>query len=369
MVLTSKNRKVSARSRQRSGSGGDSKKQAQTCAPAVAQSDLLNLKLAPIISEEHPQLSKRREIEKEFFTSLTYLCDFYGISLVRNKSISFPMNILAAYEELSAKLLDRNSNLRLAIIQDDTHVATLATARPFDTNNTLYYIPCEPLYLFLEDNSRQPLADLCLSIFTYLFQVVEIPHHRQWASYLNQMYDMIEQWMIEEDQPEEAEYLEAELKELDENAGRGEYILQLISDCSHVNSFERRVADFQASGEVEADFLLTAKKALTLYLDFPNRSVMDAIHPELIPEDDYGNGIVHADKYMSFIWSFNDSVYDTLEDTINCDLQECSVIEEPFAMQFFDHIPDREVHDFDFENRLFSLIDDLVANLRDLQFN
>ncbi|RZK42674.1 MAG: hypothetical protein EOO90_06445 [Pedobacter sp.] len=351
MVPASKNRKIPVRTRQSPGSGSHSKKQNKNCTTAVSRADLLTMKLMPIVSTEHPELCKQREIEKEFFSSLAYLCDFYGLSVVRNKSMVFPINILAAFEEISAKLLDKNENLKLAIVQDHRYLATLATAKPFDTNMTLYYIPCEPLYLFLEDNSRKPLADLCLSVFTYLFQVAEVPHHRQSSSYLSQIYDTLEQWLIEEDEPLEAEYREAEIEELEENFNRGDHLLRQISDWEHLRCFEQRVASFQPSTKVEIDFLDTASKALALYLDFPDRSLMQNIHTELIAEDEDSNGRVRADKYMSFIWSFNDSVYDMLEDTINCDLQECINIDEPFAMQFFDCLPDTEVHDFDFEIR------------------
>ena len=53
---------------------------------------------------------------------------------------------------------------------------------------------------------------------------------------------------------------------------------------------------------------------------------------------------------------------DELNEMINCSLQEIAVMDEPTAVYLFDKLPNPDQKEFDFETRLF----DLMERLRDL---
>lgn len=363
MELTSTIGTIYTRPRQGTRPNRSTQEQIKACPRKFSGTDFLKQQFYPIVSTGHPELKHWRKLEKEFFSSLKHLCRFYDLDFKVDPALAYPVNISIAFQQLSAQLIRKRTDLKLAIIQDDTHLATLATAKTFDTNTTLYYIPCEPVYRFMQ-NGRRKLTDLCLSIFTYLYQIIEVPYHRDYT-YMCSMYDLIEQWM-DEDEEDDREAGLAELREIEK---LGDFMQAKMSDKSHLQKFEQRVTFFKPRTKAERDFLATAIKAFELYRDYPNRSIFDSIYSELFEQDEDSDGTVHVEQYISFLWSFKGDIYDNLEDTINCDLQERVTMEEPTALQVFDSRQTTEVHDLDFEVRLFDLLDQLVGDLRELSYS
>jgi hypothetical protein len=69
-----------------------------------------------------------------------------------------------------------------------------------------------------------------------------------------------------------------------------------------------------------------------------------------------------VDEYMGFYWSDKDCFKYELLEMINCSFQERPVMDEPTAVHYLIPCPTLNRKDFDFENRLF----DLIERLRDL---
>jgi len=52
-------------------------------------------------------------------------------------------------------------------------------------------------------------------------------------------------------------------------------------------------------------------------------------------------------------------------ETVNCELQEYSEIDEPISMQLFDEPQNQITHDLSFEQEFFDLLNELSDNLYD----
>ena len=70
-------------------------------------------------------------------------------------------------------------------------------------------------------------------------------------------------------------------------------------------------------------------------------------------------GKVIMDKYISFCAETKGMLSDMLFETINAELNECSITEEPIIIKKFDGSKISE-NNLDFENRLFPLIEELI---------
>jgi len=102
---------------------------------------------------------------------------------------------------------------------------------------------------------------------------------------------------------------------------------------------------------------MVAKGFLSLYQQYPQRSVFDHIHSGLLyPQDE---DRISAEQYISFYWSGNDCFQDCLFEMIDNHFQEIAYIDEPVHITLFDCLPSNVTPDFDFESRLFELIDNL----------
>lgn len=147
---------------------------------------------------------------------------------------------------------------------------------------------------------------------------------------------------------------------------RSKWLLEKLNKKIHLQKFEKRINCFHPCSETEQELLALAGQAYALYCDFPNFSVMDRIEMGLFDQDEnYGSCRVYAENYLSFIWSFNDCLYDQLMETVNSDLQEYNEIDEPATIQFFDTLQLSEAHDHSFETRFFDLLNGITDNLTD----
>lgn len=79
-------------------------------------------------------------------------------------------------------------------------------------------------------------------------------------------------------------------------------------------------------------------------------------------DDDYGNSAITMDKYISFVADTKGGLYENIEQSINVEFNEYGSIEEP---TIYTPINGTQITkaDFDFEYRIFSLLDDLYCVL------
>jgi hypothetical protein len=297
------------------------------------------------------------ETEKQFFQSLTNLLNLYNITHPAMDGVVYPQNVAEAYEYVCDKLKKADSNAECLILRDELHPAVLATIKRYDTRQTLYYIPVHGLWQIINCARLQPLADLLLCICAYLYQVADIPFFRDPSSYLYYEYEIIGDWIDEDEGEIEEEYITEQRNDLAFMADAGDRILQVIAQESTLEQLELRIDAYCHWEQCRKSVVELARDFLALYRQYPKRSIMDNIHPDLF-EPEYSEH-TRAEQYISFYWSGYDTINDQLFEIINNELQENGSIEEPLSIQLFD-TPQGTISDnLDFENRLFGLIDRL----------
>ncbi|WP_091154465.1 hypothetical protein [Mucilaginibacter pineti] len=302
-------------------------------------------------------------MEAEFFRSLTNLCEVYGIAEPDVSALEFPQNVTTAYMQVeeAVKLKDKSANC--IIINDSSHRATLAVLKRYDTGMCLYYIPVRPLWNLVQTAQQQPLAEMLLSVYAYLFQVVQVPYYTEYDSYLSGEYETLRNWIEEADDEgeEEQQYRDEQLDLLHTMEYSGNRILTLIRENDYLMKWEENIKAYHGSENWDLETEALAKQFLTLHKEYPQRSVFDNIHDELVEPEETER--IRAEQYISFYWSSNDCMQDMLFEMINNEFQECGVTDEPTSVRLFDIPEAKPDNDLDFEKRLFDLIEKLCALL------
>ncbi len=321
----------------------------------------LKHRFIPLTDGQAEHLSERDAIEIDFFRSLANLAAMYSFEPLDVSGKVYPDNIRCAYRDAQLKVKTISPHLTLIVLRDENHLATLATIRPMDLGATLYYVPVRPLWNLLHDIEQQQVAELLLSVYAYLYKVVQVPYYRDGNSYLYGTYEMIGEWVEEDPDSLDTEDYEAQVENLEAATCHGDSIRELLNIPCHLAAFDQRVKDFQPSYEWEQQLHQTCIKYLNLYQSYPNRSVFDNIHERLVmPQEEER---IYPEQYLSFFWDYDDCIYDSLFETVNAELQEKSVMDEPVAMQLFDCPQPQQMHSLDFEEKLFELIEELNSLL------
>jgi hypothetical protein len=302
-------------------------------------------------------------VEAEFFRSLAGLCTTYEIPEPDVSAIDFPQNVTTAYMQIKESLTLKDKNADCIIIKDESHSATLAVLKRFDTGMCLYYIPVRPLWNLAQTARWQPLAQMLLSVYAYLYQIAKLPYYTENDSYLFGEYDMLQQWIDEADDEEEEErqYRDEQTEQMELLNHAGNRLVTLIRDNNYLLHWEANIKAYRQSGDWDLETESIADQFLTLFKEYPHRTFFDNIHDELVESQETER--IRMEQYVSFYWSSNDCFYDMLFDTVNNEFQECGVTDEPIAVQLFDTPQARVLNDLDFEKRLFELIDKLCGIL------
>ena len=157
--------------------------------------------------------SKSDKTERDFFQSLSKLAEHYNIEPAQTKQFDYPYNMALAMtdveEKLKSKVLDWEE---IRLVQDSKKTYFVSEER-YNTGATLFYIPVSPLYRLLHDKKRKSNAHLLLSVCAYLYHIADIPYYRQEASYLYWMYEMMNDWVEQDDYTEETEVYLSEIKQ------------------------------------------------------------------------------------------------------------------------------------------------------------
>jgi hypothetical protein len=365
METLSANRRIRNRSKQSAGLGADQKRQAQCRTTQFCGSDFLRAHFPKLNSAVYPGLQNTSLVEREFFNSLSNLEKLYGFLVDRDEGLSYPHNITNTFQSAIGQM-EKISNLKLAIMRGEGHTATIATVKDFDTRTTLYYIPVEPLFDMLNDNSKVEPAELLLSIFAYLYQVHHIAYYAEKGNYMHYIYKTLEDWILA-DFEEDSEQADAHLEHFAYLNHSGNELLEKISDPAQLKLFSSRLSVFKPQTKAENELLETAKQAFDLFSKYPSRSVLEAVRYDILPREAYeDNQCISPDQYISFYWSNEDSLYDELWQTINEQLAEYCMIAEPSALQYFDKPQKKEHHNHDFAILFFDLLNRLADTLNDL---
>jgi hypothetical protein len=329
--------------------------------PKFGGNGFLNHRFIPLINAQQEEIRNNRAIEGNFFRSLTNLAETYSFAPLDVSEKIYPDNIRSAFSYAELKLKAANPDLSLIILQDENHQATLATVLPLNLPTTLYYVAIRPVWNLLQDKAKKKLTEVLLSVFAYLYKVVQVPYYRDNSSYLSGTYEMIREW-IEED-PEgldEADYGE-QIANFDAASNNGDRLRDILNNPCHLIQFEQRLKKLKPSGEWQRELHKVCMKFLNLYTSYPDRSIFDNIYEGLLyPQEEER---IYPEQYLSFFWDYEDNIYQSLFETVNAELQEKSVMDEPLSIQSFAFPQEKETHNLDFEKRLFELIPELNSLL------
>lgn len=301
-----------------------------------------------------------QKTERDFYKSLSRLAEHYSIEPMQTKDFEFPYNIALAMWDMETKVKRTNINWDSFKLVQDSKKTYFTSEERYNTGTTLYYIPIVPLFQMLKDPKRKNTAQLLISVCSYLYHIAQIPYYRQEESYLYWLYEMMNDWV---EQDEETAETETNKRELRNAEYIGDKIEQKLFNCINLKVFEQRLSRFKSVDTFDRECWQIACNTFALYSEYPTATIFrNATLPEKDPYNDDENEIIGMEKYISFITDTKGWLYESLSDTINNEFNEYRAIEEPTISKRFDgsEIPTANL---DFENRLFSLLNDLSGLL------
>jgi len=297
-----------------------------------------------------------QKTERDFYKSLSQLAEHCSIEPMQTHSFKFPYNVVLAMWDMEVKAKRTNINWDgFKLIQDSTKTYFTSEER-YNTGTTLYYIPVVPLFKMLKDPKRKKTAKLLVSVCSYLYHIAQIPYYRQEESYLYWLYEMMNDWVEQDEETEETESYKSELRNAEYI---GDRIEQKLFNRTNLKVFEQRLNRFKSVDMFDKECWQVACNAFALCTEYPNTTIFsNATLPEKDPYDDEENEVIGMEKYISFIADTRGWLYESLSDTINNEFNEYGAMEEPTISKRFDgsEIPKANL---DFENRLFGLLNDL----------
>ena len=301
-----------------------------------------------------------QKTERDFYKSLSKLAKHYRIEPMQTNSFKFPYNITLAMWDMENKVKRTNSNWDGFRLVKDSRKTYFISEERYNTGTTLYYIPVVPLFKMLKDPKRKKTAQLLLSVCSYLYHIAQIQYYRQEESYLYWLYEMMNDWVEQDEETEETESYKSELRNAEYI---GDRIEQKLFNRTNLKVFEQRLNRFKSVDMFDKECWQVACNAFALCTEYPNTTIFsNATLPEKDPYDNDENEIIGMEKYISFIADTKGWLYESLSDTINNEFNEYGAMAEPTISKRFDgsEIPTANL---DFENRLFGLLNDLSGIL------
>lgn len=342
------------------------KGQIQVCSDQRASNGFLRTTFLPRLKQTETAPPCKRnilKIERDFYKSLSQMAKHYKVEPIPTKNFEYPYNIAIALSDIEQKLKNKIVCCdAIRLVQDKTKTYFISEER-YSTGSTLYYIPVVPLYTMLKDKSRKKIANLILSVFSYLYHIADIPYYRQENSYLYWQYEMLTDWVEEDEENADTDYYKLELQQA---KSIGDEMEQKLFNPINLQRFEQRLNTIIPKDEFEGECLKMAVEANQLYQEYPSASIFrNAQRSATDPDEEDENGYeddenrLTMDKYISFYADSKGSLSDNLYDTVNNEFNEYGEIQEPAISKCFDGSPITD-NTLDFEIRLFTLLDNLI---------
>ncbi|SEM44682.1 hypothetical protein SAMN05421856_103288 [Chryseobacterium taichungense] len=310
---------------------------------------------------------KSAKIERDFYKSLSQLAKHYDITTMPTQHFNYPYNISLALRDIEAQLKTKSENWQSIQLIEKGSKTYFAIEERCNTGATLFYVPVVPLYQLLHNKVHRKAACLLLSVCAYLYRNADVPYYRQEDSYLYYNYEMLNDWL---EQDEEIEDSHNSKKELQRAEIIGDVMGQKISNPKNLLFFEQRLKRFRPKDRFDKECLQLSEKAFKIYCDYPNESIFrnahfnNAVKSEDMNEDDYYNEetVVAMDKYISFFAESDGLIYDNLTSMVNNEFNEYAETQEPMIFKTFDG-SDLSDKNLDFENQLFKVLNELCRLL------
>ncbi|CAD0002299.1 hypothetical protein [Flavobacterium salmonis] len=338
-------------------------RQTEICTDSHATNGILKcsflpkLKTAPFVQA----CKETAKLERDFYKSLSQLAEHYSIELMQTQLYGYPYNIALAMRDIETKLKRTHTNWDSLRLVQDSNKTFLVSEERYNTGTTLYYIPIVPLFKMLHDPNRKKTAQLLLSVCSYLYHIADIPYYRQENTYLYWMYEMMNDWVEQDDETDETEGYKSELRQAEQI---GDLIEQKLFNRINLQVFEQRLNSFKSLDAFDRECWQVACNAFALFTEYPTAGIFrNAPISEQDPYNDEGdNETIGMEKYISFIAYTKGWLYESLSDSINNEFNEYGEMEEPTICKHFDASA-ITAGSLDFENRLFPLLNDLCGLL------
>lgn len=341
------------------GRSGNRQEQTQICTAANAADGFLKTTFLPKLETAIPLLdaAETERLEDDFYRSLCRVANQYtDFEPTDTRTFGYPYNIaLSVWEteaHLKEKIKDWNS---LSLVQDDSGKAFFITEHRYDTGANLYYIPVIPLYKMLKDKSTKRTACLLLSVCAYLYHIADIPYYRQEETYLYWEYEMIKDW-IEQDEDREEE--DARLHEMAAAEWIGDRMERKLFNRKNLEVMASRIKAYAPETDYERECLQLAEQALALCTDYPDTNVFEHGTYARYDDEEREEEVIRMDKYISFVADTRGWLYESVADCINNEFNEYGEMEEPTIEKRFDG-ESPVAGSLEFEDRLFTLMGDL----------
>lgn len=310
------------------------------------------------------KLPERRSTEQAFFKSLSILSGVYKMDLPDYSSYPYPCNILLAHHQARLSLNTTNQLVALEIIRDDEDKIHLAAKQVYNTGSTLYFIPVIPLYKLLKDRQQKHCGELLLSVFAYLYHNTGIPYYRDSYSPMAYYYEMHSEWILGDIDSYEKEDLNRNVSEINAACFYGEEIFRKLFNPCQLRFFEQRIKTFRPQNKFQRDCLRIAKEAFAMMQRYGDYSIF--YNTEKQGEDDYYEETIGAEQYISFVASTEGWLADQIVMSVNEHFNNCSDMEEPTVIQFFDNADETQTKHLQFEQRIFPFMIELVTLLNEI---
>jgi hypothetical protein len=318
---------------------------------------------------ERPDLPKDEGISEGVINSLAILSKSYGLELMNISDKPYPYNILLAHWNAQKLLSQTGEEPELFIVNDKGRVKT-ATRQTARRSYSLYYIPVLPLYRLLKSREHATGAKLLLSVFSYLYHVARVPYYRDLDTYLFYHYEILEEWLEVEDGGLDDEDLEFNRKALKTAAYGGDVIGRILYNPIHLEIFDERIRLANPASSFEQGCLAVAETAFRLWQDFPESNLFCHLSdPEEDEDDDDWTGsdnTIRIMEYVHFIADTESSIYDSIQQNIDAELNEKMYWQEHTLESIYDEYFTPGADTLEYETRLFGLLDNLCYLLNEL---
>jgi len=351
------NRRIRRMARQDTKRSRSNPKQAQKSSASIVTNGFLSHCFLPVTESRYEELKDYKKVEREFFNSLSYLAKLYGFPLPDVSGQAFPLNICNAFDEVKAHMKRLRPELHLFIFQEQT--TFLATAKIFDTGTCLYYLSIAPL-VKLNGEHKYPQFNILLSLFSYVHQIAGVSFYTDGYSYIGSQYDNLKYWI--EDEGEDFEEGEERLHQLHLIAAQGKKFSHKIKDIRHLKRMAQRLNRFKPNSNADKDLLAIGNDFLQLLLEYPTEGILSYIAEGLVSPHEEDR--MYPESYLAFMYDYEDCLKEDLFSTISEHLNNCGVIDEPMAFQYFDREQTQEQHDLNYVSRVFELLDKLIDHLK-----
>ena len=299
---------------------------------------------------------KNTKTERDFYQSLSRLTEHYRLNPMTTIHLGYPYNIALALDDIQKQLKNKVRDWEEIRLIEEKGKTYFVSEERYNTGATLYYIPIVPLYQLSKNPKRKKVAQLLQSVYSYLYHIAKVPYYRKQDSYLFWMYEMVTEWITSDDENEETPIYLSEIKQVEHI---GDFMEQKIYNQYNLIRFKDHLKNFKAKDSFDNDCFMLARKIFSLYQQYPNATIYQNLQINT-EEYEYEIGTtVSIDKYVSFCTEAKGLLFQTLFETVNSELQECTTMLEPRVIKKFDG-SNITNNNLDFENRLFPLIEELI---------